>query len=110
VNIEWSDFEKVDMRVGRIVAVDDFPKARNPSYRITVDFGGDIGVKKSCAQITSYSKEELLGKQVICVVNFPPKQIANAISEVLILGLPHSERGTILLAPDTEVECGGRVY
>ncbi len=98
------------MRVGRIVSVDDFPEARNPSYRLTVDLGEEIGLKKSCAQITSYSKEELLGKQVICVVNFPEKQIANAKSEVLILGLPHPERTTILLSPDCGVPCGGRVY
>ena len=107
--IEWTDFEKVDLRVGEIIEVEEFPEARNPAYRLKVDFGGEIGVKKSCAQITHYAKDQLLGSQVVAVVNFPPKQIGPARSEVLVLGLP-SEKGVCLLRPDYPVNLGGRVY
>lgn len=109
VTIDWPDFEKVEIRVGTIVEVEDFPEARNPAYRLKVDFGKELGVKKSCAQITHYSKEELLESQVVAVVNFPPKQIGPARSEVLILGLP-SDRGVCLLRPDYSVSNGGKVF
>ena len=104
------DFEKLDMRIGEIVAVDEFPEARTPAFRLKVDFGEELGVKKSCAQCTHYPKAELLGKQVICVVNFPPKQIGPAISEVLILGVPGGDRGLALLTPDFRVPLGGKMY
>ncbi len=108
-NLSWSDFEKVEMRVGTIIEVDDFPQARNPSYRLVVDFGKAIGSKKTSAQITSlYSKEELIGKQVVAVVNFPPKQIANFMSECLILGAVDGKDVT-LLRTDRPVENGLRI-
>ena len=110
MTISWTDFEKVDLRVGRITAVDEFPKARNPSYKITVDFGTEFGSRKSCAQATNYSRDALLGRQVICVVNFPPKQIADTISEVLILGVRTEAEGIALLAPDKEAILGTKVY
>jgi tRNA-binding protein len=95
--ISWGDFEKVDIRVGTIIEVNDFPKAHRPAWRLTIDFG-TLGIKRSSAQITDhYSKEDLVGKQILAVVNFPPKQIANFISECLVLGLP-DENGKIVLA------------
>jgi tRNA-binding protein len=108
--INFSDFEKIEMRVGKITDVQDFHEARNPSYKIKVDFGETIGVKKSCVQATNYPKKELIGKQVVCVVNFPPKQIANALSEVLILGVSTDKKGTALLTPDMEAVLGTRVF
>lgn len=100
MTINWSDFEKIDMRLGTIIAVDDFPKARKPAYKLTIDFGTQIGIKKSSAQITAhYSKEELLNRQIIAVVNFPPKQIADFISECLVLGVYDENNNVILLQP-----------
>ncbi|WP_347374888.1 tRNA-binding protein [Aequorivita sp. Q41] len=108
-NLSWSDFEKVEMRVGTIIEVNDFPEARNPSYQLLLDFGGEIGHRKTSAQITSlYTKEELIGKQVVAVVNFPKKQIANFMSECLVLGAVQGKDVT-LLQPGKEVQNGLRV-
>ena len=107
--ISWEDFEKIDMRVGTILAADDFPKARKPAYRLKIDFG-PLGIKQSSAQITDlYTKEELPGKQVIAVVNFPPKQIADFISECLVLGIYAEDNNVVLLQPERKVENGVRV-
>jgi len=101
----WADFQKLDIRVGRVVDVQDFPEARKPAYRLWIDFG-ELGVKRSSAQITDlYKKEDLVGRLVVAVVNFPPKQIATFMSEVLVLGAM-DERGVVLLAPDREVPPG----
>jgi tRNA-binding protein len=108
--ITYSDFEKVDIRVGRIVKVEDFPQARKPAYKLTIDFGTEIGLKKSSAQVTNYTKEELLGKQVMGVVNFPPRQIGPFFSEVLTLGVPDGEGNVILLSPTKEVPLGGKMF
>ncbi len=107
--LNWQDFEKVDMRVGRIIEVNDFPKARNPSYQLTIDFG-ELGIKKSSAQITQlYSKEELIGKQVVAVVNFPPKQIANFMSECLVLGAIGENHEITLLTPNKSCNNGLKI-
>ena len=104
------DFDKVEVRVGKIIEVQDFPEARKPSYKLKIDFG-QFGVKRSSAQITKlYKKEELLGRQVIAVVNFPEKQIANFKSEVLTLGVPDREGNVVLLKPDIDVELGARMF
>ena len=109
--ISWTDFEKVDIKVGRIVEVEPFPEARNPSIKLAVDFGPEIGVKRSSAQITAhYTPEKLLGKLVVAVVNFPVKRIAGMKSEVLVLGVPDKEGAVVLLAPDHEVPLGGRMF
>nr|BBH94842.1 tRNA-binding protein [Thermogemmatispora argillosa] len=108
--ISYEDFEKVDIRVGKIIAVEDFPQARKPAYKLTIDFGPEIGIKRSSAQITNYAKEELLGMQVVAVVNFPPKQIGPFRSEVLTLGVPDAEGKVILLTPTREVPLGGRMF
>lgn len=107
--ITYDDFAKVDMRVGRVVKVEDFPQAIKPAYKLYIDFG-ELGVKKSSAQITNYKKEELIGRQVICVVNFAPKQIGPFVSEVLTLGAERDEGGYELLRPDPEAKLGKRVY
>lgn len=107
--ISWQDFSKLDIRVGTIVKANDFPKAKNPAFQIHVDFG-NLGIKKTSAQITQlYSKEELIGKQVVAVVNFPPKQIANFMSECLILGGLGNEKEVILLQPERNVFNGMKV-
>mgnify|MGYP001408500719 CR=1 FL=1 len=107
--LTWEDFEKVEMRVGTILEARDFEKARNPAYQLTIDFG-DYGIKRSSAQITTlYSKDELPGKQVIAVVNFPPKQIANFFSECLVLGLVGADKEITLLQPERPVANGLRV-
>lgn len=108
-NLSWEDFEKVEMRVGTILEVNDFPKARNPSYQLLIDFGSGIGQRKSSAQITSrYSKDELIGKQIIAVVNFPKKQIANFMSECLVIGAVNG-KDVILIQTDKKVENGLRI-
>jgi tRNA-binding protein len=107
--ISWSDFEKVEMRVGTIIQADDFPRAKNPAYKLTIDFG-PMGIKKSSAQITKlYQKEALIGKQIIAVVNFPPKQIADFMSECLVLGAVGDDKEVTLLFVDLKVDNGLRI-
>ncbi len=107
--ISWADFEKIDMRSGTIVSVSDFPKARNPSYILEIDFG-ELGIKSSSAQITDlYSKKELIGKQIVAVVNFPKKQIANFFSECLVLGVYGENKEVTLLSPSLAVKNGFQV-
>ena len=107
----YDDFQKLDIRVGKIIEIENFPEARNPSYKLRIDFGEDIGIKKSCAQLPqNYEVDVLMGKQVLCVVNFPPRQIGPAISEVLTLGVPDGKGACILIAPDKDVPLGGRLY
>jgi tRNA-binding protein len=108
--IDFDDFMKVDIRVGRITRVEDFPEARNPAWKLTIDFGPEIGEKHSSAQITNYSREELEGTLVVAVVNFPPRQIGPMRSEVLTLGVPDEESRVILLRPDSDVPVGGRMF
>jgi tRNA-binding protein len=109
--ISWADFEKVDIRVGRIVAVDDFPEARSPAYKLTVDFGAPLGVRRSSARVTRlYGRDALLGRLIVAVVNFPPKQIGPFLSEVLVLGVPSADGEVVLLAPERDVPPGGRVF
>lgn len=109
MTISWADFEKVDMRAGTIIEVNDFPKARKPAFKLKVDFG-ELGVKNSSAQITKfYTKEDLLNRKVIAVVNFPPKQIADFISECLVLGVYDENKDVILLAPERDVTNGMKV-
>jgi len=110
MTIEFDDFMKVDVRVGRIVAVEDFPEARKPAWKLRIDFGPELGEKRSSAQITNYSRAELEGKLVVAVVNFPPRQIGPVRSEVLTLGVPDEEGRVILLSPDAEVPIGGRMF
>ena len=108
--IVYDDFAKVDMRVGRIVEVEDFPEARKPAWKLTVDFGSEIGLKRSSAQITNYSREELEGRLVVGVVNFPPRQIGPVRSEVLVLGASDAEDHVILLGPGSDVPLGARIH
>lgn len=106
----WSDFQKVEMRVGTIIAVDDFPEARNPSYILKVDFGETIGIKKSSAQITAlYTKEALVGKKVMAVTNFPSKQIGPIMSECLVTGFHREDGSVVLSVPDIDVPNGTRL-
>ena len=105
--INWSDFEKLEIRAGTVVEAKDFPEARKPALILKIDFGPDIGFRQSSAQITDhYSKDELLGKQVICVLNFPPKQIGPFISECLVTGLYRADGSVVLAVPDMKVENG----
>jgi tRNA-binding protein len=107
--IEFEQFLAVDMRVGRVTAVEDFPEARKPAWKLTIDFGPELGLKRSSAQIAHYSREELEGTLVVGVVNFPPRQIGPVRSEVLVLGALDDERGVVLLRPDRGAEPGTRI-
>ena len=108
--IDFDQFLAVDMRVGRIVEIEDFPEARKPAWKLTIDFGPEIGTKRSSAQITNYAREQLEGRLVVAVVNFPPRQIGPMRSEVLTLGASDAEGRVILLAPDTDVPLGARIH
>ena len=111
MTISFDDFLEVDIRVGTIIAVDDFPEARKPAWKLQIDFGDEIGVKKSSAQITThYDRANLMEKQVVAVVNFPPRQIGSFMSEVLTLGVPDADGEVVLLAPDLLVPNGGRMH
>lgn len=104
------DFDKLDMRVGRVVSVAEFPEARNPAWKLEIDFGPEVGVKQSSAQITHYSREQLQGRTVVAVVNFPPRRIAGFASEVLVLGALDPRKGVVLLTPDDpDVELGSKI-
>lgn len=107
--ITWEQFEAVDMRVGRVSAVDEFPEARRPAWKLTIDFGEEIGVKRSSAQITNYTRAQLEGRSVVAVVNFPPKQIGPFTSECLVLGAVAANGTVILLAPDEGAALGDRI-
>ena len=108
--ISWQDFEKIDMRVGTIITAEEFPEAKKPAYKLTIDFGGELGIKRSSAQITShYKTDELTGTQVIAVVNFPPKQIGPFISECLVLGIYDENKNVILLQPRSPVSNGLKI-
>lgn len=108
--ISWDDFQKIDIRTGTIIEINDFPKARKPAYKLKIDFGTEMGIKQSSAQITThYTKDELLNRQVIAVVNFPPKQIADFISECLVLGVYDENKDVILLHPGQTVKNGMKV-
>src|SRR5580698_2303712 len=107
--IEWEDFAKIDIRIGTIMEVTDFPKAKKPAYRLTIDFG-EFGIKKSSAQVTQlYAPEQLVGRQVMAIVNFPPKQIANFFSECLVLGVYTDKKEVVLVGPDRKVGNGWKL-
>jgi tRNA-binding protein len=108
--IDFEQFLAVDMRVGRVTTVDEFPEARKPAWKLTIDFGPEIGVKRSSAQITNYAREELEGRLVVAVVNFPPRQIGPVRSEVLVLGASDAEGRVIVLEPRSEVPLGSRIH
>jgi len=109
--LSYGEFDRVDIRVGRVVEVADFPEARKPAYRLRIDFGPGIGIKKSSAQATKhYAKADLLNRQIVAVVNFAPKQIGPYLSEVLTLGVPDGEGGVVLLVPERDVPIGGRMF
>ena len=109
--ISFDDFLKVDIRAGTVVDAQPYPAARKPAIKLWVDFGGDLGVKKSSAQITKhYVSEELIGKRVMAVVNFPPRQIGKFMSEILVLGVPDEDGEVVLITPDKDVPIGGRLF
>jgi tRNA-binding protein len=111
MTISFDDFQKVDVRVGRILRAEPFPEARKPAFRLWIDFGPEIGEKKSSAQITRhYRVEDLPGRQVLAVVNFPPRQIGKFMSEVLVLGVPDADGEVVLIGPGLDVPIGGRLY
>lgn len=105
----FDEFRRIDMRVGRVLSVEEFPEARNPAWKLEIDFGPEIGVKRSSAQIKHYPREQLDGRLVVAVVNFPPRRIAGFPSEVLVLGALDSERGVVLLQPDGDAALGSRI-
>jgi tRNA-binding protein len=105
----WEDFERIDMRVGRVIAVEEFPEARRPAWKLEIDFGPELGTRRSSAQITHYAREELEGRLVVCVVNFEPKRIAGFKSEVLVMGALDDEKGVVLLRPDADCAPGDRI-
>ena len=110
MNLLWADFEKIDMQIGTIISVADFPEARKPAYQLSIDFGSELGIKKSSAQITKrYQKEDLIGKQVVAVVNFPKKQIGKFNSECLVLGSLGDENDIVLVTSEQEVNNGLRI-
>jgi tRNA-binding protein len=110
MDLTWSEFERTDMRVGTIIEVNDFPEARKPAYQLTIDFGAEIGIRKSSAQITKrYQKDDLVNRQIVAVVNFPRKQIGKFMSECLVLGAVGEEGDVILLAPDFKIQNGLRI-
>ena len=110
MDLTWNEFERTDMRVGTVVEVNDFPEARKPAYQLTIDFGNEIGLRKSSAQITKrYQKEDLVNRQIVAVVNFPRKQIGKFMSECLVLGAVGEQGDVILLAPDFKIENGLRI-
>lgn len=110
MDLTWNEFERTDMRVGTIIEVNDFPEARKPAFQLTIDFGAEIGIRKSSAQITKrYQKEDLVNRQIVAVVNFPKKQIGKFMSECLVLGAVGEEGDVILLAPDFKIENGLRI-
>jgi tRNA-binding protein len=111
MTITYDDFAKLDIRVGRITRAEPFPQARKPALKLWVDFGGDIGEKRSSAQITAhYQPQDLIGRQVLAVVNFPPRQIGSVMSEVLVLGVPDAAGEVVLIGPDMPVPLGGRLF
>ena len=111
VELAWEDFERVDVRVGRVVEAKPFPEARKPSIKLSIDFGPEFGEKRTSAQITEhYTPDSLVGRQVVAVVNFPPKRIAGFKSEVLVLGVPDESGEVVLLSPDLNVPPGGRMF
>ena len=110
MTIDFDQFLAVDMRVGRIVQVEDFPQARKPAWKLTIDFGEELGTKRSSAQVTNYAREELEGRLIVAVVNFPPRQIGPVRSEVLTLGAADEAGNVILLAPDADVPLGSRIH
>jgi tRNA-binding protein len=109
MEISWDDFAKVDMRVGRVTQVEEFPEARKPAWKLTIDFGPEVGVKRSSAQITSYAREQLEDSLVVGVVNFPPRQIGPFMSEVLVIGAVDAEGTVTILRPDGDAEPGERI-
>lgn len=109
--IGFDDFDKVDVRVGRVIRAEEFPQARKPAYKLLIDFGPDIGTRRSSAQLTRrYRREELEGRLVLAVVNFPPRQIGPFVSEVLTLGVPDADGAVVLVVPDADVPVGGRLF